>query len=386
MGLAGTELVVSVIGTFLRRAERAFDRALGVPRDDIALRADLIDTMMLRPVGVLTASLGFLLMSASACWFARTGWAVAWLVTDLILLAARIVPAWIAWRTNSRVPYRIARIILLLASLMFATFGVGCAFSFATGIQELQLAATMAVMALFTGLAIRWAALPRLSIAMHVVVGAPMACALAGIGAFVLLLFAVLAIGSIVLTVQNNRTLLAVLAAKRQAQQLARTDVLTQLVNRAGLDIELERLAGTSTRSVSLLFLDLDGFKGINDRYGHAAGDRLLVEIGARLRAVAGEQVVARLGGDEFVIVLPDAGAQMAEVMAAAVREAITRPIHLREHGALVSVGVSLGCASGSLVVDGAARLLADADAALYAAKRRRHRQAARPAASRNAA
>ena len=51
---------------------------------------------------------------------------------------------------------------------------------------------------------------------------------------------------------------------------------------------------------------------------------------------------VARLGGDEFVIVLPDAGAQMAEVMAAAVREAITRPIHLREHGALVSVGVSL--------------------------------------------
>ena len=157
-------------------------------------------------------------------------------------------------------------------------------------------------------------------------------------------------------------------------------------VNRAGLDIELERLAGTSTRSVSLLFLDLDGFKGINDRYGHAAGDRLLVEIGARLRAVAGEQVVARLGGDEFVIVLPDAGAQMAEVMAAAVREAITRPIHLREHGALVSVGVSLGCASGSLAVDGAARLLADADAALYAAKRRRHRQAARQATSRNAA
>ncbi|RTL21765.1 MAG: sensor domain-containing diguanylate cyclase [Sphingomonadaceae bacterium] len=350
------------------------------------MRADLIDTMMLRPLGVLTASLGFLLMSASACWFARTGWAFAWLIADLVLLKARVVPAWIAWRTNRRVPYRTARIIILLASVMFATFGVGCAFSFATGIQELQLAATMAVMALFTGLAIRWAALPRLSIAMHVIVGAPMACALAGINAFVFLLFAVLAIGSIVLTVQNNRTLLAVLAAKRQAQQLARTDVLTQLVNRAGLDIELERLAATSTRSVSLLFLDLDGFKGINDHYGHAAGDRVLVEIGARLRAVAGEKVVARLGGDEFVIVLPDAGAQSAEAMAAAARHAITHPIHLRDQGALVSVGVSLGCASGSLAVDGAARLLADADAALYAAKRRRHRQAARPAAPRNAA
>jgi GGDEF domain-containing protein len=72
--------------------------------------------------------------------------------------------------------------------------------------------------------------------------------------------------------------------------------------------------------------------------------------------------------------------------MAAAARHAITHPIHLRDQGALVSVGVSLGCASGSLAVDGAARLLADADAALYAAKRRRHRQAARPAAPRNAA
>jgi diguanylate cyclase len=86
-------LIVSVIGTFLRRAERAFDRALGVPHHDAALRADLIDTMMLRPLGVLTASLGFLLMSASACWFARTGWAFAWLIADLVLLKARVVPA-----------------------------------------------------------------------------------------------------------------------------------------------------------------------------------------------------------------------------------------------------------------------------------------------------
>ncbi|MFV3533548.1 hypothetical protein ACNJI7_21225, partial [Mycobacterium tuberculosis] len=85
------------------------------------MRADLIDTMMLRPLGVLTASLGFLLMSASACWFARTGWAFAWLIADLVLLTARVVPAWIAWRTNRRVPYRIARIIILLASVMFAT-------------------------------------------------------------------------------------------------------------------------------------------------------------------------------------------------------------------------------------------------------------------------
>lgn len=367
---------MSAIEIIVRGAERVFDRAIGVPRDDAALRADLVDTMMLRPVGVLTASLGFLMTSAAACWYARTGWAYAWLAMDLLLLAGRVVPAWIAWRTSTRVPYRIARLILLLASLMFMTFGIGCAFSFATGIEQLRLAATMAVMALFTGLAIRWAALPRLSIAMHLIVAAPMGCVLVGISGFVTLLFAVLAIGSMVLTVQNNRTLLAVLSAKRQAQRLARTDVLTELLNRAGLDIELERLAEAKMDSVSLLFLDLDGFKGINDRYGHAAGDRVLVEIGARLRAVAGEKAVARLGGDEFVIVLPAAVAHTAEAMAIDVRDAINRPIHLREQGALVSVGVSLGCATGSLEADGATRLLADADAALYAAKRRRPRPA----------
>ena len=381
-------LLVFTIETILRRADQAFDRVVGLPRYDLALRGDLVDTMMLRPLGVVTASLGILLMSLAACWYARADWAFVWFCADVVVLTARVIPAWIAWRNGVRVPDRIARIIMVSAAVMFTTFGLGCAASFATGIEILRLAATMAIMGLFTGLAIRWAALPRLSIGMHVIVSVPMLYVLTGISGFVTLLFVVLAIGSMVLTIQNNRTLRALLSAKRQAQRLAHTDVLTQLRNRAGLQAELDRLAAAEREgdAVSLLFLDLDGFKAVNDRHGHAAGDRLLVEIGARLRAIAGEAPVARLGGDEFVVVLSGAAAQNAEAVAAAARDAITRPIALREQGALVSVGVSLGGATGPLRDGGAARLLAEADTALYAVKRRRRAPHHAPSAPRRSA
>ena len=200
---------------------------------------------------------------------------------------------------------------------MFVIFGLGCAASYLSGISDLRIASTIAVMALLTGLATRWAALPRLGVGMTVIVSAPMAVAMTTTSGFVALFFIVLAAGSAVLTIQNNRVLRAMLAAKRQAQRLARTDVLTNLLNRAGLESVMEDLSGTE---VSLLFLDLDGFKGVNDRYGHAAGDHTLVEIGARLRAIAGEQPVARLGGDEFVIGLTGAAACTHEAVAGGAR------------------------------------------------------------------
>ena len=366
----------TTIGDNPRGMAHAFDRVVGLPQGDRVLRAELIDMMMLRPLGVLTASLGFVMMSVVAWWMVGSTWAAAWMGADVILTAARFVPALRAWRRQERVPEPMARVILALASAMFVIFGLGCAASYLSGISDLRIASTIAVMALLTGLATRWAALPRLGVGMTVIVSAPMAVAMTTTSGFVALFFIVLAAGSAVLTIQNNRVLRAMLAAKRQAQRLARTDVLTNLLNRAGLESVMEDLSGTE---VSLLFLDLDGFKGVNDRYGHAAGDHTLVEIGARLRAIAGEQPVARLGGDEFGIVLTGAAACTHEAVATAVREGVRQPIMLRDHGTLVSVGVSVGKAMGSLAVRDAAGLLAEADAALYAAKRRR--PAAKPRA-----
>lgn len=369
------ELRQRTIGTWMHAGAGAFDRVAGLPAHDRALRDELVAMMMLRPLGVITASLGFLMMSFVAWWKTGATWAAVWLAIDLVLVVARFAPAWQAQRRQVRTPDGIARAILIVACLMFVAFGLGCAASFLSGIADLRIASTIAVMALLTGLATRWAAVPRLALAMTVVVALPLTVAMATASGFVATFFAILAGGNAVLMLQNNRTLCAMLAAKRQAQRLARTDVLTNLLNRAGLECALDELGGAD---VALLFLDLDGFKGVNDRYGHAAGDMVLVEIGARLRAIAGEQPVARLGGDEFVIVLSGPTARAHEAVATAVRHGVAQPILLRDHDALVGVGVSVGKATGSLAHQDSRTLLAQADAALYIVKRSRPKPARR--------
>lgn len=347
----------------------AFERLAGIPQDDPALRTDLLDTAMLRPLGVLTASMGFLMMSAAAVWFTRSRWAEVWFAIDIVLLAARFVPALRAWRSRRRVPRRTACAILLAACAMFTTFGLGCAASFLTGSEELRIASALATMGLLAGLATRWAALPRLATAMIVVVSAPMAVAIGLLSGFLAALFLVLAVGTAVLTLQNNKTLLAMLAAERRALRLAETDVLTGLLNRSGLEAALDRHAG---RAVSLLFLDMDRFKAVNDRYGHAAGDEVLVAIAGRLRLIFGTQPIARLGGDEFVAILFGDEAEVVEHVVTAVCDAVAQPVRICGQQVAVGVGVSIGVASGVLAAGETAALLAGADAALYEAKRSR--------------
>ncbi|AXJ97057.1 sensor domain-containing diguanylate cyclase [Sphingomonas sp. FARSPH] len=341
------------------------------------MRRDLLDTMMLRPVGILTASLCVMLMSGAAAWTTRAGWACAWFCADALILSIRMVPAIRASRSGARVPEATAYVIIVSACVMFTIFGIGCAASFMTGIEELRIAATLAILGLVGGLGPRWAAFPRLGIGLVVVASVPMMVAIGTLSLTVAGLFVVLVVHAASLTMQNNRALRATLAAERAARRLAETDALTGLLNRTGLDAALACMPQTAA---ALLFLDLDGFKAINDRYGHAAGDRVLAEVGARLCAVAPGHAVARLGGDEFVIVLSGEGAAATAAVRAAARDRVTRPIALPEGD--VRVGVSIGAAAG-LLADGAQPLLADADAALYAAKRRTKRRAAvRPRAA----
>jgi len=157
---------------------------------------------------------------------------------------------------------------------------------------------------------------------------------------------------------------------------LAGNDPLTGIANRATLlDRLRERMKGRrgARDAVTLLLVDLDGFKLVNDRYGHLAGDRLLVEVAQRLEAATRSgDLVARFGGDEFAVLLgPGAPARSAEDVAARIREAVARPIQIGE-GAVV-IGVSVGAVTASGAGDARA-LLAGADVELYRAK------AARPA------
>ena len=148
-------------------------------------------------------------------------------------------------------------------------------------------------------------------------------------------------------------------------------DPLTGLRNRQWLG---EHLANLSDRQgVALAFVDLDGFKALNDRHGHAAGDSVLRAYASALQgAVRGIDHVVRLGGDEFVVVLGDvASAEDAQAAAARIVAAARVPVTLPDGGTVVpdaSHGVSMLASDTS----GAARALDEADAAMNAAKRRR--------------
>jgi diguanylate cyclase (GGDEF)-like protein/PAS domain S-box-containing protein len=165
----------------------------------------------------------------------------------------------------------------------------------------------------------------------------------------------------------------ALLQSNDLFRSLAFHDPLTGLPNRLVFNDRLEHALAVSGRrgtGVAVLFLDLDGFKPVNDRYGHAAGDRALEIVGARFAEnVRDGDTIARLGGDEFGIVLEDLENDAeAKRVAAAVIALMQTPIDLGH--AEVTVGVSIGItyiAGRAITVAGA---LAEADTALYRAKR----------------
>ena len=163
--------------------------------------------------------------------------------------------------------------------------------------------------------------------------------------------------------------------ARTQAlQDAALRDPLTTLANRARFLTELDRAVVNATPQTPLgvLFLDLDGFKAVNDTYGHACGDELLTQIGQRLEnAVRGRDLAARLGGDEFALLLPSVvHPEDVETIAARVLASFAAPFTLAA-GAHLEIGASIGGAVATERSGTGSALLARADAAMYEAKRR---------------
>ncbi|NMO51910.1 diguanylate cyclase [Actinoplanes sp. TBRC 11911] len=166
-------------------------------------------------------------------------------------------------------------------------------------------------------------------------------------------------VGGVVL---NARDITEARALHDKLRHQATHDPLTGLANRALLEQTMPR-SGT----VCVLLVDLDGFKPINDRYGHHAGDQVLIAVARRLQAVSRtEGTAARLGGDEFVLMVPSMTAAAGRELASLITEVVAEPVEI-DGGERVTVGASVGVAAGP--ARDAGRLLREADAAMYRSK-----------------
>jgi diguanylate cyclase (GGDEF)-like protein len=180
----------------------------------------------------------------------------------------------------------------------------------------------------------------------------------------------------IFLLLENHKILLDLHRSERNNRQMAHYDLLTGLPNRAlNLKLFSELLAAPAAETafsgskLTVFCLDLDGFKGVNDRFGHATGDAVLVAVANRLRAsVRDADFVCRLGGDEFVILLPNIRPGEIEAVARRIIAQVSGPF---EFAPAARVGVSIGVASVPHDGVSADELLSAADRAMYDAKRR---------------
>ncbi len=156
-------------------------------------------------------------------------------------------------------------------------------------------------------------------------------------------------------------------------ETLAITDGLTQVYNHRYFQMRLEeelRRGRRYSQPVSVMFVDADEFKRINDQYGHITGDEVLRELAALLRRTVREtEIVARYGGEEFALILPQTGDAQAQIAAERVRANVAGHAFMSSDGQPIRLTISIGIATSPLHAKNSAELIAQADSALYTAK-----------------
>jgi len=175
------------------------------------------------------------------------------------------------------------------------------------------------------------------------------------------------------MTMAFNRLLAKLTSSQAELQRMAHLDILTGLHNRSLLAERMQRALARAQRDktrIAVLFMDLDGFKPINDTLGHEAGDQALKEVAQRLMSVAREaDTLARVGGDEFVLLAPDldeSAGDTARLLATQCIGSVARPLWLEHANRTLGLSIGITVCCGMCSADS---LLALADKAMYQAK-----------------
>lgn len=173
------------------------------------------------------------------------------------------------------------------------------------------------------------------------------------------------------LITQQNDQFINLLMLQHRMRKLANTDPLTGLFNRRVLDKRLDQQVAVDDlrEEFTVALIDLDGFKPINDQFGHAVGDQLLIEVAERLRRACGDNgIVARIGGDEFAVLLSPESKISGTACADHMLAALVPPCIIENN--VIRIGASIGTATWPADGRKAEALLETADAQLYAIKK----------------
>ncbi|WP_187972243.1 sensor domain-containing diguanylate cyclase [Aquibium microcysteis] len=334
--------------------------------------------MFERRLAVLFGVFTSIVTAAAALLLTGAAWPAAWIVAEILLFAGR-------YRNVDRIAARpeherhaaYARLVFL-GIAWSVTFGLGQFACAASGIDLLVVMGAINTAGAVGNIASRNAPLPRLGVIVMALSGLPFGFGLYLYGApgmlMVFVMTTLLTGGMMLVMLQNHEIMLRMINAEWTNHLAARTDRLTDLPNRIHLEERLselcdDRLTTPDTSPFAVLCLDLDGFKAVNDQYGHAAGDALLQAVAGRIvQSIRDRDIACRVGGDEFVLLLPDTSAAEASFVAARLITAISRPYDLGIDR-LVRIGVSAGSAIAEEPGEPPQSLLDRADQALYAAK-----------------
>lgn len=375
------QAAVSQATALLHRWRRStFDWFTGRERDEpTEVREARLLTLPDSPFLMVLAVLWSQVVALSAFAIVGQGWLLIWSGADAlchllrIFLKRRHIAAVAA---QTRPPHEW---LVLVNVVWFVVFSLGILAALRIADVRIAVMATFVPVGFGGYIASRLTAFPRLAVLLLCITSTAVTVGLLRSPLPDLWMVGLLGPGLVVafrlLMQQNHEILLSALRAQHENRRLSMHDALTGLPNRLLLRERLLLLSrqsatGSNDFEFALLCLDLDGFKAINDRHGHAGGDWLLKSVSTRLLgAVRAQDLVCRTGGDEFIVLLPATGRAIATQIAERLIASVLRP-HDLGNAAPAQIGVSVGIAVAPEHGREPDHLLARADDALYEAKK----------------